>query len=286
MKLSHWTSELETGLAALDSDHKQLLAEASRLQLASSGTDLAELKSTLLDLKTEMVAHFTREEALMDECRYEAAHEHRLEHQQLLSEIQVKIDALEAFEQDLATFGNVVHQWIFAHIAGKDSLFGRAVVAQVGTTDRRRENDENFDAFEERRLNNLETIRWPADVSTGIEAIDSHYPSMIDLLNQIISARKSPDRHGLAELIERFGNSIESHFREEEAMMSAFDFAQNSTHREEHRRLLDEFSDLVDDWRSDRISAELLCRFIYRWMLNHIAASDIPLGAAITQQTA
>ena len=189
------------------------------------------------------------------------------------------------FENDFSQFGDSIHQRIFEHIAGKDTLFGRAVVAQVGTTDRRRENDQNFDAFEERRLNNLEAIRWPSDVSTGIEAIDRHYPAMIELLNRIIVARKSSDRDSLATLIEHFGNATESHFREEEAMMSSIDFEQNSTHREEHRRLLDEFSDLVDDWRSDRISAELLCRFIYRWMLNHIAASDIPLGAAINRQS-
>ena len=286
MKPSLWTSELETGLSALDSDHKLLLARANRLRDASSEADFSHLKSALLELRAEMLAHFAREEALMHDCKYQAAQEHSDEHQRLLAEIQEKIDALEAFENSVSAFGDRVHQWIFQHIAGKDALFGRAVVAQVGTTDRRREADENFDAFEERRLNNLEAIRWPADVSTGIEAIDAHYPAMIDLLNQIIAARKSSDRNKLAILIEQFGNATEAHFRHEEAMMSTIDFAQNSTHREEHRRLLDEFADLVDDWRSDRISAELLCRFIYRWMLNHIAASDIPLSAAISRQTA
>ena len=102
-------------------------------------------------------------------------------------------------------------------------------------------------------------------------------------MNVPISA--GPKAASPATQIEHFGNATESHFREEEAMMSSIDFEQNSTHREEHQRLLDEFSDLVDDWRSDRISAELLCRFIYRWMLNHIAASDIPLGAAINRQS-
>ena len=65
---------------------------------------------------------------------------------------------------------------MFQHIAGKDTrCSGRAVISQVGTTDRRR-NDENFDAFEERRLNNLEAMRWPADVATGVKSIDAHYP--------------------------------------------------------------------------------------------------------------
>ncbi|MFT3847158.1 MAG: hemerythrin domain-containing protein [Propionivibrio sp.] len=286
MKPSSWTSELETGLSTLDDDHQQLLARADRLKQASTNANFSELKSALLDMKTETVAHFAREEALMRDCKYEGMQEHWDEHQRLLAEVQGEIDALEAFEKSVATFGNLIHQWMFQHIAGKDTLFGRAVISQVGTTDRRREDDENFDAFEERRMNNLEAIRWPTDVSTGIESIDTHYPAMIDLLNRIIVARKSSDRQLLASLIEQFGNATESHFREEEAMMSTIDFEHGSKHREEHRLLLDEFSDLVDDWRSDRISAELLCRFIYRWMLNHIAASDIPLGAAISRQTA
>ena len=285
MTLNNWTSELETGLAALDGDHKQLLAASNQLKRASANTDVSGLKAALLEMKAEMAAHFTREEALMNECEYDGAREHWDEHQQLLAEIEGKVETLAVFENDFSQFGDSIHQRIFEHIAGKDTLFGRAVVAQVGTTDRRRENDQNFDAFEERRLNNLEAIRWPSDVSTGIEAIDRHYPAMIELLNRIIVARKSSDRDSLATLIEHFGNATESHFREEEAMMSSIDFEQNSTHREEHQRLLDEFSDLVDDWRSDRISAELLCRFIYRWMLNHIAASDIPLGAAINRQS-
>ena len=65
MKPSSWTSELETGLSALDDDHKQLLAKANRLKQASTDADFSDLKSALLDMKTEMVAHFSREEALM-----------------------------------------------------------------------------------------------------------------------------------------------------------------------------------------------------------------------------
>jgi hemerythrin len=81
MKPSSWTSELETGLSELDSDHKQLLSKANRLKQASTDADFSDLKSALLDMKTEMVAHFSREEALMRDCSYEAAQEHWDEHQ-------------------------------------------------------------------------------------------------------------------------------------------------------------------------------------------------------------
>jgi len=286
MKPHNWISELETGLSALESDHKHLLDKANRLKRISAETNFSELKSTLLDIKSAMATHFAHEERMMAECKYEFMPEHLDEHQRLLAEVQDEIEGLEAFERRVWSFGDFTHRWISQHISGKDSLFDQAVLTQVGATDRRHEINDSFDTLDERRLNNLEAIRWPSDISTGIEAIDKHYPAMIDLLNQIIAARKSSDRECLAVLFERFGNATESHFRAEEEIMSGIDAKLKAAHREEHRLLLEEYSHLIDDWRSNRISADSLCRFIYRWMLHHIAASDIPLGEALGRQTA
>ena len=283
MKPHNWISDLESGLSALDSDHKQLLDKVNRLNQISAETNISKLKSALLDMKSAMSVHFAREERMMNECKYEFTSEHVDEHQRLLADIQGELEAVEAFEHRVSSFGDFAHRWVSQHISGKDSLFDQSVLTQASTTDRRHKKDENFDTFEERRLENLEAIRWPTDISTGIEAIDKHYPAMINLLNQIIAARKSSDRGRLAILFERFGDATASHFCAEEEMMSRIDLELQAAHREAHRLLLEEFSHLIDDWRSNKISADSLCRFIYRWMLHHIAASDIPLGAALSR---
>lgn len=281
MKNSNWTSQLETGVSELDLDNRSLLDLVNRVKEASDETNLADLKSALLDFQAEMIAHFEREERLMTECNYDAAADHRREHQQLAKEIREQIESLDACQERVASIGRFMHNWIVQHIADKDSLFGKAIISQTGTTDRRQDSAEEFDIFEERRMGHLEAIRWTSEIAVGIESIDSDHRSMIALLNQIVAARRSSDRAYLATLLEQFGNETTRHFKSEEALITRFDTEHATRHMDEHRNLMDEYAQQVDDWRENRISAELLCRFMYRWILRHISESDIPLGEAI-----
>ena len=286
-KMMHrgWSSELETGISSLDSGNKSLFMLAGRLDQACKSTNLSALKSALVDLNTEMAKHFDREEKLMAECEY-AADGHWDEHQQVIAEIREKLEALESFEDDVLGFGRVIHNWLIQHIADQDRLFGRAVITQNGTTDRRRETDENFNVFSERRLEQLEAIEWPQEIATGVEAIDTDFPRIIGLLNQIVGERLTSERPALAGLFEQFGNELETHFRNQEALMTSIGYAQTADHQKEHNQLLDEFGQLLDDWQGNKLSAELLCRFVYRWMLRHFSSFDTTLGEALRQKTA
>ena len=100
MKPHNWISDLESGLSALDSDHKQLLDKVNRLNQISTETNISKLKSALLDMKSAMSVHFAREEQMMNECKYEFTLEHVDEHQRLLADIQGELEAVEAFVSD------------------------------------------------------------------------------------------------------------------------------------------------------------------------------------------
>ena len=108
---------------------------------------------------------------------------------------------------------------------------------------------------------------------------------MIDLLHRIIVARKSSDRHLLASLIEQFGNATESHFREEETMMSE---STSST----TRRIA---KSIAHCWTNSRIWSTTGGAIAFRLNCSPIHLSldaqphrrlDIPLGVAISRQTA
>jgi hemerythrin-like metal-binding protein len=281
MKNGNWTSRLETGVSELDTDNRSLLDLVRRVKAKSDEAPLSELKSALLAFHAEMTSHFEREERLMAECNYQAVADHREEHRKLAAEVQEQLTALEACEARVAAIGHFMHNWIVGHIADMDGQLGKAIVTQSGTTDRRQDSGEEFDIFEERRLGNLGSVRWTSGLAVGVDSIDADHRIMIELLNEIIGARQLTDRARLATLLERFGDETARHFRSEEALMAHFGAEHTSAHIEEHRQLLDEFAQQVDDWRADRISAELLCRFMYRWILRHIQTADIPLGMAI-----
>lgn len=292
LKNKSWTVELEAGLAALYLDNRSLLGMLDRVIEASETADPARLKPSLIDLQAELLARFEREAQLMRAFKYEFAAQHLAEHQQLSAEIQSMINDLDASAQGVAFVGRFMRNWLLQHIVGKDTLFAEALVTQNGTTDRRHAgvglsmDDDEIDLLEERRLENLKPILWTAKIAVGNEEIDEGHRAMFALFDAILSARKTAGKARLAALLEQLGDVTDAHFQSEEQLMSQFNYAHATAHKEEHRKALDEFAHQVDDWRDDRISAELLCRFMHRWLLRHIATLDIPLGEAIKRQTA
>lgn len=277
---------METGISALDLDNQLLLGLINRVVAASEGANPDGLKASLIDLQAETAAHFEREERLMAECQYEAAAQHQSAHRQLLAEIQHQIDDLGAGQANLAYIGRFIHDWLLEHIVSKDSLFGQAVLTRSGTTDRRQLPDEEFDIFEERRLGNLESILWSPKLAVGNDSIDAGHRALCARLSAILAARKSIAREKLAILLEQLGKETEAHFAMEEQLMASCNYEHAVAHLDEHQKILNEFSHLIDDWRDGHISTELLCRFLYRWLLRHIGGSDIPLCEALRRKGA
>lgn len=139
-------------------------------------------------------------------------------------------------------------------------------------------NDDGFGVFEERRWR---PIVWTTDIEVGVEVIDSGHRLLIDLYNSIRDASQLKDRAWTGVLLERLGNATAAHFQDEEALMSGIDYPLMAEHKQEHNKLLEEYAHQVDEWRDHHNSAELLCRFLYGWLLGHIVALDIELGQAI-----
>jgi hemerythrin len=138
--------------------------------------------------------------------------------------------------------------------------------------------EDHFSTFEERRWR---PIVWSPAIEVGVEAIDDGHRGLIELYNLDREASQLKDRAWTGVLLERLGNATAAHFAVEESLMSGIDYQHAATHQEEHRKLLEEFADQVDDWRDRHNSAELLCRFLYAWLLRHIVAMDIQLGRAL-----
>lgn len=276
-------TRLETDIAQLYLENQRLLERINQVIAASDAEDMAGLRTGLLDLLSETATRFENEERLMTECRYEAAEAHLNEHQQLLIEIRHQIADLNAGKLTVAYIGRFMHNWILQHIVNKDSQFVNAVLTQSGMTDRRRaatahgEGEDLISEFEERRLENLEPIRWSTRMEIGIPSIDKDHRAIITLLNAIIEAKRAEDKPRLAGLLEQLGNETAEHFLAEEQFMASINYALFDEHKAEHERLLDEYANQVDEFRNNNISAEFLCRFIYRWFVRHIEILDTTL---------
>lgn len=292
MKSNSWTSAFETGVLALDVDLRMLFKIIDQIRFATSVEPTTGVNSLLLTLLSATIAHFDREQRLMVECKYDyrRAAQHEAEHEILASELLHLIDAYEDGKTDPAQVSQFMEQWLQPHCKSQDVPLGAAILNQKDTIDRRltpeTDSQNGIEVPNLRRMGHLDPIVWSHKIEVGIEIIDCDHKNLIDCFNEILSARGTASKLEVATLLEKLGNATEVHFSNEEDLMLARGFEDIVQHKEEHRRLLDEYGHQVEDWRFNRTSTDTICRFLYSWLLRHIVAMDLPLGEAIRAQDA
>ena len=296
MNTSEQSGRLESDIAALYLDNRDLLGDINRVIATCDNGDMAGLRAALLALLAQTMTRFEHEGRLMRDCEYKGALAHQNEHRRLLLEIRQQIADLDVGTANVAYIGRFLHNWILQHVVSEDGRFVTAILTQCNTKDRRGTADTPADTpdeaaaeaaadededetlkFEERRLDKLEPIRWSAKLEIGEAGIDRDHRAIIMLLNAITDAGKNAERGRLADLLEQVGNETAAHFTAEEALMTGLNETQRTEHRVEHQHLLDEYANQVDEFHKNKISAEYLCRFLYRWFVRHIESFDVRL---------
>lgn len=127
--LIRWSAGLETGLVALDEDHRALVEHSNRLlrTLRESGDKTAVL-ADLAVVELEMLAHFGREEVMIAEMHPGMLAEHRAEHLAIARRLNF---LRERFETGALPLDALVQFLVFEmcahHIAGSDIDLFRAV---------------------------------------------------------------------------------------------------------------------------------------------------------------
>jgi hemerythrin len=115
-----WTEEMSVGVAALDQDHKELIALINAI--AESGPSFAEVFSRLLDY---VGGHLDREEAYLDSIGYPDYDNHTSAHDALTARMATLMrdhadDALARVDQDIAEF---LYDWLKTHIMIEDKKY-------------------------------------------------------------------------------------------------------------------------------------------------------------------
>lgn len=129
MTVFEWTEDLETGIGAIDRDHRGLFALVNDLHdKARHGTE-ESLDVTLDALVDYVDAHFDREEALMAEAGYDGLADHRIVHQRLAAKVAAYRKAYEAHPDrfDMDDFMGFLASWLADHIRRKDMDYLPAV---------------------------------------------------------------------------------------------------------------------------------------------------------------
>ncbi|MBP2227653.1 hemerythrin-like metal-binding protein [Azospirillum agricola] len=119
-----WTAEMETGIPAIDSDHRVLLALVNQIAYEDNKGDRTAVEFVLDELLGYTALHFAREEALLERCGYPDLDHHRRIHAALLDEVRGLQRRMVAFTPGL---GEELHRflghWLTSHIQGEDMTY-------------------------------------------------------------------------------------------------------------------------------------------------------------------
>ena len=131
-----WSTDLETGNDAIDSQHKQLFKLTSDLVEACENNKGHEiLGDTLNFLASYTVQHFADEEALQLKYSFPAYEKHKGLH----DDFKVKATELvQQYQQDSSSenlrmrVNSVIIRWLLQHIKGEDSKIAEHIRKKTG----------------------------------------------------------------------------------------------------------------------------------------------------------
>jgi len=129
MALLQWKDDYSVGIAAVDHEHKELIALINRLHDEwSARREKSSVASFFGDLFAGISAHFALEERFMHEHKYDQLAQHKGDHERLLDEIR---DIMDDFE-DRADIGAAelaarLEAWFGRHFETHDARLHRAL---------------------------------------------------------------------------------------------------------------------------------------------------------------
>lgn len=122
-----WTDDLNTGIEVIDSQHRKIVSFINQLHDARQGAEHAAIAEVIAGLVDYTVAHFSFEEALMEEAGYQYVRPHKKVHELFIrrvSELQTRFESGEDVSDELHT---LLARWLFNHIRHDDASYVSAV---------------------------------------------------------------------------------------------------------------------------------------------------------------
>lgn len=126
---------------------------------------------------------------------------------------------------------------------------------------------------------------WTDEMSVGNRFIDADHRKMIDIVNRLHDAMRARKGNDVLEKV-LFDLIVytKGHFQREEEQMKAIGFAALEAHRQEHELLLLQVTELRQEYLDGKPNMSIeVAQFLRSWLMEHIMASDMALGSALSK---
>lgn len=126
LHIAKWSEKLETGIRAIDNDHKGLFEDIRFLgEAMAAGADVKHVDNAIACLETYCQEHFSREETFLIGARYPDTTAHIKEHRRMTRQI-ARLRALYRADPKQIDGRKVLaflSNWLSEHILGRDMRY-------------------------------------------------------------------------------------------------------------------------------------------------------------------
>ena len=257
------TTNALTGIKEIDEQHQSLIDLINDLDEAIASRSGHEIIGSAIQGMVEYTqSHLAFEEELMQENQHSGLEQHQKGNKKIIKQMSVfqKMykNGITSIETEIL---HCIKDWITKHIqkADMDSSSEKTAPATPG-------------------LKRVSTkIELTADCLTGITDIDDQHQVLVDITNELVEAILEGHPHEqVGETISRLAEYTQIHFKNEEALMEKYNYAQLEQHKQGHEKLIKQLHKFHDMHSRgiDGISAEIP-HFFKDWLINHIKTSDM-----------
>ena len=123
-------------------------------------------------------------------------------------------------------------------------------------------------------------IAWDPKFELGIPVIDSQHKKLVDLCNRLYEdLMKNKDKDGwqmsLSGTLKECVEYVRTHFHDEEVIMRAAEYENFASHKRAHEDFIHKILNTTHEFDKATFSTALqFVRFLYDWVLGHIAHED------------
>lgn len=130
---------------------------------------------------------------------------------------------------------------------------------------------------------NNDFIKWEKKFELGIPVIDNQHKQLVHLCNDLYQAvirnkyrATTPGWHeALADALRETVNYVKTHFSDEEKLLTAVGYSGLDQQKAQHRDFTNKITENLKNFNKATFQDAMnFVRFLYDWILQHIAISD------------
>lgn len=125
-------------------------------------------------------------------------------------------------------------------------------------------------------------IKWSEELATGFHEIDNQHKEIFKRADKLAEAcRSGKGKDEIDEVFLFLNDYVLKHFGQEEDLMQKFSYPGYGLHKVQHRKFLDQFTEMKNRLESSGRSSELAIQanvLLMDWLAVHIKSYDKSLG--------